>query len=76
MSGTYPKPSSPALLHKDTTLHGAPTVEDTPSCGADSSLRNKAAMEKGTDRSKIRLAVGQGRVKILYNPPSFYPQID
>ena len=29
MHSTSPKPSDPALLHKDTTLHGAPTVEDT-----------------------------------------------
>ena len=32
MCPTYPKPSLPALQHEDSTLHGAPTVEDTHTC--------------------------------------------
>ena len=36
---TYPNPSHPALLHKDTTLHGAPTMEDSISCRQNASLR-------------------------------------
>ena len=40
MHVTYPKPSSPALLHKVTSLHGASTVEDTTFVGV---VRGRAA---------------------------------
>ena len=35
---TYPYPSHPALLHEDTTLHGAPTVEEHNKCRQNTSL--------------------------------------
>ena len=44
---TYPIPSHPALFHKDTSLHGAPTVED-----ALSSLKVRFTMVKPCHRKK------------------------
>ena len=47
---TYPIPSYPALFHTDTSLHGAPTVEDTYLCT--SWFLVKSAIEQTTKSLK------------------------
>ena len=63
---TYPIPSHPALLHKDSSLHGAPTVEDTYLCLKVRFPLAKHAIEQKHEPYKIlsppSLEVSYGRI--------------
>ena len=60
---TYPIPSCPALLHKDTALHGAPTVEDAQLCLQGRFPRAKHAIEQKLEPDKILSPPSRGVIR-------------